>query len=1337
MQDRPGFKIGLAVLLALLVGSSSYVISVKLITSDENDEQVIECIGLQIQTDEGCIEPEPEPPKPEDCTFIEIWRDGDCDAMGAPQNLTYGVEVAEWRIGENHTLTPSFNGDGPDSWSVYPAFPSFLILDDESGELTALPLQEYETSTHTIIAANNAGMTMTNLTLSVINAPPMFHYPNPQWSFVLMEYGEFPLPVIAGMSIDSWTVSPELPAGLILDFNGRIGGKASVLGTTLHQVSATNSGGSLDVQIEITVIDEAPSLWYSALGNAGITLTKGIAMDTLVATSADGVIVDCHSQPPLPSGITLDTDCGIHGTAEFILATSTFLITAENSGGEAQRSLNITIHDQALSNLSYGIGNYSFAKQVDVVDLEPSYDGGVPLTWAIQPTLPFGLELNTSTGAVTGVASQVDPMTTYTVFANNTGGMASTQLILAFVDITPSGILYAELELVVESNQSSVNINITNFGDTVDTWESHPSLPSGLTFASDGTIYGDPNTRVKRTTFTIYANNSGGSFEVSLNMTIHDLDTDWEEITNGVTAVDYGGSWPSLILPFGEWSFPILSDWDQRPIASAAHVGQGRIVGYGHESFVAQTNGDEEKLSLNAMEWACNGGRVIGLWNDFNHFEDELINAGFTVLTSVSPSQLAGLDCYVGEFWNGWSDAQNRDIEDFLTSGHGLIMGGHSWYWSYSNTDVAHNYPGNKIAPTTGLFVSSNSGSVQVTISSTPPERMLRTIPAVTALQNHFTTGPMIPSSDASTVEKTIARSTAMLTLDFLDFWSPLRSMVNTTGWTEIAVDNKYDLDASPIADVLLAIEEGLYLRLPANELASHPSAVDFPGAVPVNAPRVTEIVSVNGDYIGLPSGFGYAGARSHGMMGTGLYAASGEVVNITVPASLVDQNVRIQIGAHSDSLWNKDEIDRHPKVHRKWVIDSTTMQVGNTFGGLIYITFPPDSTFGRVNITIENAVQAPRYIAGETTEQEWNMTQRSLPAPWAELEGEFFILTVPSIEIRSLDSVVELMNWWDTALQMEHNLSGYLPWTRVERAVFDVQISAGWMHSGYPFMAHTVSVPNVVNLSHMSTQGDWGMFHELGHNHQWMAATLPGNTETTCNLFSAYIMTELVGVDLGAGHGSMSDSNRETRTEGYFNGGAQISQWSVWTALETHMQIQEEFGWQIYTDTFSQYYNASLSQPSNDAQEYNSWAARISNETGMNLVPFFQAWGLPINAETFASVDHLPVWNTDPLRGWVYDYPSLLKGFTTSNATTSSTTVHWQNYDNGTDVNQTVCWGLLDGGTVKSAWASCSSQGLANIGNEQMSLTGLVSSSTYSWRILGEGPAGDHWTDVQTFTTN
>jgi hypothetical protein len=535
----------------------------------------------------------------------------------------------------------------------------------------------------------------------------------------------------------------------------------------------------------------------------------------------------------------------------------------------------------------------------------------------------------------------------------------------------------------------------------------------------------------------------------------------------------------------------------------------------------------------------------------------------------------------------------------------------------------------------------------------------------------------------------------------------------------------------------LLAIQEGLYLRLPADELEAHPSAVDFPGAVPFGASRVMKNLSIDGDYIGLPSGFGYSGARSHGMMSTGLYAAPGEVVNITLPASVVDQNVIIKIGGHSDSLWGKDTLDRHPQISRLWVVDSTSMQVGNTFGGLIYVTFPPDSTFGMVNVTIENAVEAPHYIHGVTSELEWNSTIRNLPAPWAELQGEKFILTVPSSSIRNLSNPVELLDWWDTALEMEHNLSGYLPWTRVERAVFDVQISAGWMHSGYPFMAHLVSVPNVVDKDHMATQGDWGMFHELGHNHQWMAATLPGNTETTCNLFSAYLMTELVGVDLGSGHGAMNDSNRATRTETYFNAGSQISQWSVWTALETHMMIQEEFGWDIYTETFSHYYNSSLSQPSNDTQEYNSWAARISNETGRNLVPFFRAWGLTINDGTFETVDHLPVWNTDPLRGWVYDYDPIFRSLTAANISSSTADLEWQTYDNGTDVNVSVCWGLVDGGTVKTAWSSCSSIGSASVGFDSHSVSGLMTSQTYYWRVLGEGVSGDTWSGVDSFTAS
>jgi len=1338
MREGSNSKLALTLLLSLVIITGSYVTVTNYITTDTEQNQVVECSEGEELVEGNCIAEEVHVPSPTDCTSLEVWRNSTCQVMLSPQNLTYGSESYVWTIGDSEILTPSFTGDGPDTWTSIPNLPPYLSLDSKSGIITKSPSESYDVSNHTIVASNSAGVTTTNLSFEVLDYAPAFAYPTNKFTFVLSTFSYGPSPIGDNTNVQQWLVVPNLPDGLSIDNDGIIGGSATSLGNSTHIVTAINSGGSVDFEIDISIIDIVPALWYEN-GASWYThiFTKDNEIDPLIANSFEGVITACVSTPELPVGLFLSTNCSISGTPSEITPEANYTIIASNTGGLSSTNLTIIVNDEIISYITYGSNEYVFVKDVDIVNLEPTHNGGSALEWGIEPSLPDGLVFNASNGAIFGISIEETEPANYTIFANNSGGTGTCHLIISSIDITPSNVTYGNTEFIFESNYSNVQINVTNDGYYVDTWESIPSLPLGLTLATDGTITGTPHIRSPQTNYTIFANNSGGTLQVNLTITIHDLEADWLEITSGVSSVDYGGSWPSLILPFSHWSFPVLIDWDDRPIASAGHVGKGKIVGYGHESFVAKSSGDEMKLSLNAMKWACGGIGEIGLWSDFNHFEDELIAEGFVVQTSITPDQLSGLDCFVGEFWNGWTDAQNTNIEQFLIEGGGVILGGHSWYWSYSNSDVAHNYPGNKIAPTTGLFVSTHSGSAQITVDNAPPNRLQRTIPAIVALENHFTTGPLIPTSDAEIVEKTISRSTAMLTLDFNDFWHPLRTMVNTTGWIEIADDNEYDMNADPTYNVLLAIQEGLYLRLPANELDVHPSSADFPGSVPTSASRVTKNITVNGNYIGLPSGFGYAGARSHGMMSTGLYAAPGEMVNVTVPNTIVDQNVRIQIGSHSDSLWGKDTLDRHPKITRIWGIDSMTMQVGNTFGGLIYITFPPDSTFGSIDITIENGVNAPRYIHGVTSEVEWNNTVRNYPAPWAELQGEQFILTVPSSSIRNLDNPVELLDWWDTALQMQHDLSGYLPWTRVERAVFDVQISAGWMHSGYPFMAHLASVPNVVDKDYMATQGDWGMFHELGHNHQWMASTLPGNTETTCNLFSAYIMTELVGIDLGAGHGSMSDANRQSRTESYFNSSAQLSQWSVWTALETHIMIQEEFGWDIYTDTFSHYYNSSLSQPSTDAQEYNSWAARISNETGMNLVPFFRAWGLPINNETYTSVSHLPVWNTDPLRAWVFDYEPILRGLNAANVTSSTSDLEWETYDNGTDVNLTVCWGLIDGGTVKSAWGSCVSIGQASVGFDSYSVDSLMSAQTYYWRVLGEGASGDTWSEVDSFNTS
>ena len=159
----------------------------------------------------------------------------------------------------------------------------------------------------------------------------------------------------------------------------------------------------------------------------------------------------------------------------------------------------------------------------------------------------------------------------------------------------------------------------------------------------------------------------------------------------------------------------------------------------------------------------------------------------------------------------------------------------------------------------------------------------------------------MLTGNDADNVANTVNLCASNLPLDFTEFWSAVRALSNTTGWFHIDSQNSYTLDADEIDDLLLNIQVQLMQKLPADELTAHPSSSSFPGSVNATAPRLTRTLSIDGDFAGLPSSFGYAGARSHGRMSTGLYAAPGEVVNVTFPSGIINQDVYVLVGAHTD----------------------------------------------------------------------------------------------------------------------------------------------------------------------------------------------------------------------------------------------------------------------------------------------------------------------------------------------------------------------------------------------------------------------------------------------------
>jgi hypothetical protein len=1355
-EGNPTIAIAVATLLLLVsVGGAGYYFANNFPDTkpQDNDEE------------NKTAEPtEPETPPPViECANNqrEIFGDNLSIVIGCvdiipPSNASFESDSIQVTLGSITELNWSIDGDN--SQELEQTFEIQINCSDSAAQLRQSQEQdgadwiitaiEIGTSICDVNVSNHGGSTNLSIEIIVVDTAPFSlsylpatHVLTKDEPFTIFPYYEQGEPT-------SWESNPPMPPGLELRDDGAIiGAPNTLMPATTYTITASNVGGSDSTNFTISVHDQAPTL-ITYLEDE-LILTIGEQMNDMIPNHGGGDVLGWEVDPPLPSGLDFSQVSGrISGTPTTLYERSSHIVYANNSGGYAAIILQITVNDKTVESIDYGSQDFDLVFGYSTLNITPITNGGNPVNWSIEPPLALGLQFDLQFGTIYGDADEITPWVNHTIWANNSGGSFSTWLNIRIANMTPENISWlGGNEHVLAANQS-ITISAINGGPTIDSWEVSPPLPHGLSLGIDGTIAGLPigrdgvnTSRHAWTIHTIWANNSGGSLETNLTFAIHDLAQDHNELVKRpVGSVDFGGAWPSLILPIGEWAFSLGIDWDDRPISSAGHAGKGRIVGYGHETMVARTGNDARaNLSLNALDWVCDGnGKTVGLESSFNGWQNTLLAEGYAVVTSATPADLANLDCFVTEFWNSYSDAENLVITTWLEEGGGMIMGGHAWYWSYSNSDAAHNYPGNKISKTTGLFVSTSSGSSTFGVNTNEWGDLYRLHGALPLIVDHVDGTQMMTQNDATIGAITVSLCVSNLPLDYTGVWDSLRKMSNDTGWIHIDSNNQYTMNADEVDDLILNIQEQLMLKLPADEVDSHPSHSSFPGQVNATAPRPKITVNINGTFAGLPSQFGYANARAAGRMATGMYAPAGEVVNITIPQSMVNQGAAILVGAHSDSLWGKSSLSRHPKITRGWTMSNTSIQVANAFGGPIYVTIPAGSAFGEFNITIENAVEMPRYIHGQTDINNWQNTIRNNSAPIAELESEWFILTVPSSYIRNLDYPNETMDFWDDALQMEHNLSGYTPWPRVERSVFDVQISAGWMHSGYPFMAHTASVSGVVNGSYMRANGDWGMFHELGHNHQWMSSTLPGTTETTCNLYSVKLMTDLVGKDLRAGHSALNTQSMINRVETYFSGGSQISQWSVWTALETYLQIQEEFGWEPITAAYQEYYYNLTTQPSGDSAEFNEYAKWISIKTGHNMTSFLAAWGFPIAEPTQNAVDHLPVWTTDPLRGWVNEYDPETRNEMTSNITTSKADVDWMVYDNGTNTTWQLCWGVADGGVVQGNWDFCEYVGSnLSVGGNSHPLSGLFPSTDYYWRLTAENGNGRWWDDsTRQFTT-
>lgn len=423
--------------------------------------------------------------------------------------------------------------------------------------------------------------------------------------------------------------------------------------------------------------------------------------------------------------------------------------------------------------------------------------------------------------------------------------------------------------------------------------------------------------------------------------------------------------------------------------------------------------------------------------------------------------------------------------------------------------------------------------------------------------------------------------------------------------------------------------------RMDPKEVKAHPSAATFPGEVQAAAPRISRrMIMVNTELPGWDNPGMYGNPGSPHWHSTGLYAAAGDVITVTVPEKAVGKGLHVRIGAHDDKLYRLDSWQRSPDICQRVSINTSTTLAASAFGGLVYIEVPLDLKIGSFKTEVSGAVAAPFYEMGKTDGKEWRDSIRNNPAPWGELASDRVIITLPSSSLRELDDPKPVLEFWDAVADGFADLSGRPKERhRRERYVPDVQISAGYMHSGYPLMTGLDMANVFIDIERTKKNGHggvWGLFHEMGHNHQMPDWTFRGTTEVGVNIFSMYAFDQICKYPPLKAHGAISDRARARNIKKYIDGGRDFEMWKKepFLALVMYIQLQQEFGWGPFKKVFSEYLTLEdAERPKSDNEKRDQWMVRFSRTIGKNLGPFFDAWGIPTTQEVRDSIKKLPEW--------------------------------------------------------------------------------------------------------------
>lgn len=677
--------------------------------------------------------------------------------------------------------------------------------------------------------------------------------------------------------------------------------------------------------------------------------------------------------------------------------------------------------------------------------------------------------------------------------------------------------------------------------------------------------------------------------------------------TQGLGPVILNGAIPGVVMAYGDKAVVLATAKSGRSTQAAivaAEFGQGKVAAYGHGAMLDGNASHEMNTRL--FKWLYADQRKIG-WVGRSP-------VGISGLGRVSASRYENTDLrtamedcsllVVGNDLLRSVPSATADLQKYVQRGGAILIMDTPWGWLQLNPGktIRNDHPGQKLLAPMGIGFADgmlDSEGGKMALEPAQPEHHAKSALSI------FESGNPVTKQASGVLSNTLIAAVTDSQVES-EFGKRIRDSIRRVG------TKSFPLKGKPIGiddfrgRVGAAVYDQEWRLLPARQVKAHPAAADFPGLVGQAEPRESAIISLEG------------GKRR--WWSTGRYAAPGERVQLRLGAALSGKRISLRIGGHSDTLWHLDSWERFPSISLEVPVTAGVAEATNPFGGLVYVV--SNEILPESNVTISGTVEAPTFCLGKTTATEWNRI-RKVDVPWGEIVGKQSAICVPSSVLKGLEKPDDVARYWDEMVREAEKFYAVPAGTTEHRYQVDRQISAGYMHAGYPIMTWEDVSQRFVDLKVLrGKEGNpnWGFYHELGHNYMEPEWTWSGWGEVTNNLFSVFACLHYNGsID---GHGAMSPDQVTARLAAVKSkpGAEKYYEKDPWFGLTFWMEIHREFGFSPMTKLFDRYQKMpGASRPRSDQARRDAFLVEMSDILGRDLSRYCRMWGVGCSPEAEA----------------------------------------------------------------------------------------------------------------------